>query len=107
MPVKVVLHVVDAVENQSVALLRRTLLKCSVVFDLGAMAVMPPHWHQVHVFFGGHREFMLVFLGDVIEIDVSDRIIVAECHMQVKVISAIEVNPLLTVWVMMRHRVRL
>ena len=50
---------------------------------------------------------MFVFLSDVVEIYVSDRIIVSVCQMQVKVTCAIEINPLFTIWVMIRYWVRL
>ena len=64
---------------------------------------MPPHRNQMHVLFRRHGELVFVFLSDVVEIDVSDRIIVSVCQMQVKVTSAIEINPLLTIRVMIRH----
>ena len=57
----------------------------------------------MHVLFRRDGELMFVFLGDVVEIDVSDRIIVSVCQMQVKVTSAIKVNPLFTIWVMIRY----
>ena len=68
---------------------------------------MPPDRDQMHVLFRRHGELVFVFLSDVVEIDVSDRIIVSVCQMQVKVICAIEINPLLTIRVMIRHRIGL
>ena len=95
--IQIVFHIVDAMKDESVPLLRRALLEGCVVLDIRPVAVMSPHGNQLHVLFGWHSKFVLVLLGYVVEVDVCDGVVASVGQVQVEVPRAIEINPVFSI----------
>lgn len=52
-------------------------------------------------------QLVLVLLSNVVEVDIGDGVVVSVCEMKEEVFSAIKVNPILSIRVVIRQSIRL
>ena len=74
-----------------------------MILDILSFAIESAHGDQVHVFFSRHRKLMLVFLGDIVKVDVCNGIVAAVGQMEEEVFGPIEVYPLFFIRIVSRN----
>lgn len=78
-----------------------------MVFYFRTLVVPSSHGNEVHIFFRWYRKFVFMLLCNVVKVDVSDGTCRSKRQVQVEILGSIQVYPLLSIWIVSWHFIRL